>query len=86
MVYNKPPYSRPPPLTCFFSIGTSLSANNFLFADTVSANNFLFADTVSANNFLFEDTLSANNLFLQGLWISEIKIGQNNSRKKENNR
>ena len=49
-VYNKPPYSRPPPLTCFFSIGTPLSANNFLFADTVSANNFLFADTLSANN------------------------------------
>ena len=49
-VYNKPPYSRPPPLTFFFSIGTPLSANKFLFADTVSANYFLFADTLSANN------------------------------------
>ena len=49
-LYNKPPYSRPPPLTCFFSIGTPLFANNFLFADIVSANNFLFADTLSANN------------------------------------
>ena len=28
-------YSRPPPLTCFSSIGTPPSANNFLFADSV---------------------------------------------------
>ena len=33
-VYNKPPYSRSPPLTCFSSIGTPPSANNFLFADS----------------------------------------------------
>ena len=49
-------HSRPPPLTCFFSIGTPLSANNFLFADRVSANEKLFADTVSANKKLFADS------------------------------
>ena len=38
-VYNKPPYSRPPPLTCFFSIGKTLSVRYFLFTDTLSVNN-----------------------------------------------
>ena len=50
-VYNKPPYSRPPPLTCFFSIGKTLSVRYFLFTDSVSVRYFLFTDTLSVNNF-----------------------------------
>ena len=38
-------HSRPPPLTYYFSIGTPLSANEFLFADRLSANKKLFADS-----------------------------------------
>ena len=50
-VHNKPPYSRPPPLTCFFSIGKTLSVRYFLFTDNVSVRYFLFIDTLSVNNF-----------------------------------
>ena len=28
--YDKPPYSRPPPFACFFSIGTAMTANSFI--------------------------------------------------------
>ena len=42
-------------LNVFFSIGTPLSANIFLFADIVSENNFLFAETLFANKQLLED-------------------------------
>ena len=35
-IYNKPPYSRPSPLTCFFSIGKRLSVRYFVFTDTLN--------------------------------------------------
>ena len=57
-VYKKPPYSRPPPLMCFFLLERHYL--HFLFADTLSANKKLFADSQSANKELFADSQSAN--------------------------